>query len=723
MADITTLWNSAQSAFGLRRFRDALVGVEQLLAEEPHNTAALQLAALAARELGDMDSSLAFFTRAAASAPWNPGLKLQLGAMLQAMGRGAEAKTVLEDCVAMGAPHPQAYVSLAQLQENPEAAIALLNRGGMQFPTSGEIPNNIGLLLASSGQVKESIPHFRRAQELMPDLLPAHLNLGKALAQMKDATGATQAFRRAGELQPMAAAEMALILESLGDELLATGRIEDAEIAAQGALNLDPEAKGALLTLALLCYRTGRIWGAKGFYEKALVLDPEHLLGLNNYGNLLKSIGRAHESVEVFRKAVSLHPQAFATHSNLLFAMNDVDELTPTQWLEAHGEFARALGASAAAGPITDPNPARKLRVGLVSGDFQHHSCWYFFECLFEFLDRDAFDLIVFSVGEVKDQTTTSLRKRALEWYDLSKWPLDEAEALVKREAVDVLVDLSGHSALNRLALFARRPAPVQLTWLGYPNTTGLDCFDGRITDEWADPAGAEAQHTEPLLRIEGGFLAYTPLPTAPKCSAPPSEKNGFITFGSFNALHKQNDRTLHLWARVLNEVPHSRLLLKARQFQDEQVKADVFARAMAAGIPAPHLDLMAWDTVPESHLERYNLVDIGLDPTPYNGTATTCEALWMGVPVVTIMGDRHAGRVGASLLNQIGLTELIAATEDAYVDISTALARDPIRLAALRSSLRPQMAASSLCDGRAFVRKFEALLRDEWRMKCVPPQ
>ena len=720
-SDPSSIWNTARGAFEARRFPEALTEAARVLELEPNHTGVLHLSALAHRELGNLEMAIEFLLRAVETAPVESALRLQLGALLQEAGRPEAAREQLEECIRLGAPHPQAYLGLAQLHaQEPQKAVALLQEATLRFPQSGEVWNNLGITLAAANQLDPAIPFFRRATEVMPGLLAAHVNLGQALVRKQDAAGAQAALRRAAALSPASAVEFARILEGLGDELMGLGRREDAEVALQGALKLNPASKGANQSLALMRYRQSRFLEAKRHYEQALAADETDILTLNNYGNLLKAMGLAPEAAKMLDRARAVHSGQWETHSNYLFALNDLDDWSPEAMFEAHLVYGREFGGETPQRPpIAAPNPDRKLRVGLVSGDFHRHSCWYFFEGLFEHLNREAFELRVFSTGSEKDQVTESLKQRASAWHEMGSLSLDESDALIRRETVDVLIDLSGHSAHNRLPLFVRRPAPIQLTWLGYPNTTGLTCFDGRITDEWADPPGFEAHYTEPLLRLPDGFLAYKALLTASKPLPPPSTSNGFITFGSFNALHKQNERTLRLWGRILQAAPSARLLLKAHQLADPGVQALTRKRAEAVGLPTDRLDLQGWDSSPEFHLERYGKVDIALDPIPYNGTTTTCEAMWMGVPVITLAGDRHAGRVGVSLLNQIGLTELIAVEEDSYVRIAIDLANDAARLADLHGSLRPRMAASTLCDRQGFTRAFEALLRNAWMKAC----
>ena len=293
----------------------------------------------------------------------------------------------------------------------------------------------------------------------------------------------------------------------------------------------------------------------------------------------------------------------------------------------------------------------------------------------------------------------------------------------IRADGIDILVDLAGHTGENRLGVFARKPAPVQVTWMGYPNTTGLDAIDYRLVDSVTDPIGqADVWASETLVRLAGGFLCYAGPATALQPTLPPSLATGTLTFGSFNNPAKLSDKTLDAWATLLKRMPQSRLMLKGISFADASTRGLFLSRLDDREIAAERVELVAWQPSEAVHLAQYGHVDIALDPFPYNGTTTTCEALWMGVPVVTLRGDRHGGRVGASLLSQIDLTDLIANSVEEYVEIALALASNPGRLEELRRSLRPRMAASPLCDGPAFARKMEAAFRTMWQHWCEVP-
>lgn len=349
------------------------------------------------------------------------------------------------------------------------------------------------------------------------------------------------------------------------------------------------------------------------------------------------------------------------------------------------------------------------------------HPVAYFIGAILLNHDRRGFEIFCYSTGHVKNSMTENLKKLTDHWREIRQLDDDAAAELIVRDRIDVLVDLSGHTRGNRLLVFARKPAPVQMTYLGYPDTTGLDTIEYRITDEHADPPGISDEHsTETLLRMAGGFLAYQAAANAPAVGPLPSEASGSITFGSFNNLAKLSDETIALWARVLHAVPQSRLVLKARVFSDAGTRALIHERLVGAGYPPARFELLGESPDMVAQLSAYAQIDIALDPTPYNGTTTTCEALWMGVPVVTLTGDRHSGRVGTSILHAAGLPGLIAADEDDYVRIAVGLAEKRAGLASLRARLRTVLARSPLLKHRRMTRELEQAYREAWQKWCA---
>ncbi|SEC96814.1 Predicted O-linked N-acetylglucosamine transferase, SPINDLY family [Rhizobiales bacterium GAS191] len=509
---------------------------------------------------------------------------------------------------------------------------------------------------------------------------------------------------------------------NLGIVLAALGRNDQAEASYRRGLTLKPNAVDGHNNLGVLLEATGRYDEAEASYRHAVELSPALPHLHNNLGVLLKEQGRIAESLAAHRRAVALDPHLPAGRSNLLYTLN-YDETVSQEALHAeHEAWGKSEGArfpTSGARFANSPDPARRLRVGYVSGDFRNHSVAYFCGPLIE--AHGGVEVFLYANDARADAMTERLKAHADHFVPIHHLSDELAAARIREDAIDILVDLSGHTARNRMMLFARKPAPLQVTWLGYPNTTGLPAIDYRLTDAIADPPGdSDRLHSERLIRIERGFLCYRAPANADEVAPLPAPGAGHVIFGSFNNFAKLSPATVTLWARLLHEVPGSRLLLKAPQFKDRGTRVRAAAIFAAAGIAAERLELVPPLSTTEEHLALYARIDIGLDPLPYNGTTTTCEALWMGVPVVTMRGDRHAARVGASILTAIGLKPLIATTPDDYVAIAAGLARDLNLLAALRAGLRDRMRTSPLCDADGFACEVEAAFRTLWRDWCA---
>ncbi len=368
-----------------------------------------------------------------------------------------------------------------------------------------------------------------------------------------------------------------------------------------------------------------------------------------------------------------------------------------------------------------DFNPDRPLNIGFVSGDFRSHSVSFFLLPLFDAHDRERLRFFCYSNSRREDDISRRLQQPVYAWRNIaSRNDADTAE-LIRSDDIDILIDLSGHTSGHRLELFCLKPAPIQATWLGYPDTTGLGSMDYRISDAVCDPPGeSDAYNVEELVRLPGGFLCYRPPDAAPAVAAAPVNNNGHVTFGSFNNLAKVGRDVVAVWAAILKRTPGSRLLIKSHSLAAAKVRRHYLEMFADVGIEAERLTLLSRTPDAAAHLAKYHAVDIGLDPFPYNGATTTCEAIWMGVPVVVLGGNRHAAtRYGALLLTQVGIEELIADDIDEYVDKAVALACDRNRLDQLRSGLRQMMQNSPLCDGNRIALEMEAALYEMWRRRC----
>jgi predicted O-linked N-acetylglucosamine transferase (SPINDLY family) len=590
---------------------------------------------------------------------------------------GAEARyrrLLARDPAHAGALH---YLGvLANQRGEPAVAAGLIGQALALAPDDAAAHNNLGMVLGDLGQTDEEIACYRRALALSPHWPEARCNLGDALA---------------GQDRPA-----------------------EAEREYRQVLAHHPDHVEARVRLAGTLRAQGRFDEAITQFRRAVTGRPDHAGAWNNLGATLREAGDAPAACAAYREALRLRPELTVAHSNLLLALHSLPEMTPAELATEHRAFGRLHArpsASRAAGPDT---PKTRLRVGYVSPDFREHSVSAFFEPLLDHHDRQTIEVVCYSCVRTPDAVTDRLRRKADLWVSLTGLDDDAAEARIRADAVDILVDLAGHTAGNRLPLLARRPAPIQVSWLGYPNTTGLPTMDYRLVDGISDPEGeSDALATETLIRLPRGFLCYRPPDAAGPVSPLPMLATGTVTFGCFNTPAKLNAAVIRVWAALLRRLPGARLLLKGRGFGERQLATRLGALFEAEGIAADRILQRPITPSPAEHLACYDAVDIALDPFPYNGTTTTCEALWMGVPVVTLRGAGHAGRVGTSLLTGIGLAGLAAATVDDYVEIAAALAADPTALAVTRAGLRDRMRRAPLCDGAGFARQVETAYRD----------
>ena len=547
-------------------------------------------------------------------------------------------------------------------------------------PANVNALSNLSVICVGRGAIEDALKLTRKAIQASPISAAAHCNHGNALRKAHRDEEAILSYERALELEPT----MAAARRNLGNALLSAGRWTDAESCFKRVVALEPNLAAGYRSLADACLALGLPEQALANYERALALEPD----------------------------------AAQTRSNFLMCLNYLPGLAPETVRAAHQARGDALAVVDLLPVQRIANPTTRksrLRVGYVSSDFRRHSVSYFFAPLLTAHDPKRVEIFCYADVSQPDELTRRLKAEAEHWIPIDDVGDDLVAARVRNDGIDILIDLAGHTGHNHLALFARKPAPVQATWLGYPNTTGLSTIDFRITDAIADP-DSDQFYTETLIRLPRCFLCYSPLEGSPQVSAPPSSSAGRITFGSFNDLNKINASVVSLWARLISSIPDACLLLKARQFGDDPVCRRVAAQFQAEGIDPKRVTMLGHINSQAEHLAAYSRVDIALDSFPYNGTTTTCEALWMGVPVVTLRGDRHAGRVGATLLTAAGLPELIASNARDYIVIARELARDSVRLAALRRGLRERLQSSPLCDAPALARAMESVYDEMWR-------
>jgi predicted O-linked N-acetylglucosamine transferase (SPINDLY family) len=488
--------------------------------------------------------------------------------------------------------------------------------------------------------------------------------------------------------------------------------------AFRNALRFDPKLMQSYLSLSAIYHRHSNAEMAATVCRDALRAKPDFLSVYMNFGLALASMGKAREAVEAFRRVLAGHPGNHRCRSNLLFYSQYLDDLAPKPLYDLHHEWQVRHGEPLRRAWPKHPNDrteSRRLRVGYVSPDLKFHSCSWFLASLFEKHDRDGFEIYVYSNAERPDAMTEKFQGLADVWRDISALNDTATARRIHEDRIDILVDLAGHTARNSLIAFACKPAPVQVTWLGYPGTTGLAAMDYRLSDPWLTPDGTPELFSEQIYNLPRVSHCFTPPTESPDVAPLPALSNGYVTFGSFNNFAKVSDATARLWTAALARVPNSRLLLKSRYIDGRETKEALLDRFRRAGADLSRIVFVSGTERQDDHLAQYRLVDIGLDTHPYGGMTTTCEALWMGVPVITLSGDRTNARYGTSVVNAVGLGELAAETPEAFAETAARLAGDLDRLVELRTTLRDRMAASELCDGVGFARAVETAYRAMW--------
>jgi predicted O-linked N-acetylglucosamine transferase (SPINDLY family) len=673
-------------------------------------------------DAGRLDEAIACFRRALEILPNFAEAHGNLGLALTRVGRPDEAVASLQRAVQLKPAFTEAHHNLGnalvRLQRFDEAA-ASYRRTLALNPNHAQAHAGLGVVLQGLGRLGEAVASYRSALALRPEMALVHFNLGHVLLALGQTPAAAASLRHAVELSPTHAAAH----NDLGLALLALGHVDDAIACYRRALALEPAATAVLNNLANALRSAGQVDEAIAGYQRALGLRPDELLTLGNLGSAWRELGRMDEAAGCYRRIVEIEPDHLGAYSDLLFIDNYRADRPAQELLAAARDF--GTRAAARARPYTcwpgRPEAGRRLRVGLVSGDFRAHPVSYFLQSVLDALAGPAaehLELFAYSNSSVSDAATDQLRTSFGHWRSIWSLSDEAAAAQIHRDGIDILIDLSGHTAGNRLPLFAWKPAPVQLGWLGYCATTGLGAIDHVLVDPWIAPSAVQAQFSEKLWRLPESFLCFSPprpeLPVTPL----PALATGRLTFGCFNKLNKLNDAVLALWAELLRAVPGSRLCLKARPLDAPDTSRRLLRRFEQLGIASERLSL-AGASSRTDYLAAYQHIDIALDPFPYPGGTTSVEGLWMGVPLLSLAGDRPLARQGVSILHNVGLPDWIASDTDDYLARAVRHAADIQGLAALRAELRPRLLASPLCDAPRFARHFEQALRAIWASHC----
>ncbi len=639
---------------------------------------------------------------------------------VEAIQKGSASADVFNDLGALLAGHGRIPAAVLQF----EVALFLAPRDQAIRRNLLAAVESTALSAFGERRWTDAAAGFVRLSELDPDCATFHTNAGAALRELKLHEQSLPHFRRACELTPQDPRGHF----NLGTTLLALARAE-CQVEFERAIELNPGYADAHVNLSLVYNRLGQLARSAAGVRRALEIAPDHVQAHAALAAVLREQGEREESLEHYRRALECRPDSPSIYSGYLLARQADPEASPEVLSSEHRAWASRFADPIDPGPGSgfdsrDRDPERCLRVGYVSADFRSHSVASFIEPILAAHDRNVAEVHCYS-DAVPDAVTERIRAAAAPgiWHDVRTLTDQALVAQVAADRIDVLVDLAGHTGDNRLLCFARRPAPVQVTYLGYPSTTGISAMGWRLTDAVSDPEGvSDRTCSEALWRLPNGFLCFRPDPSIGLPGPLPAQKRGFITFGSFNNLSKMDQGVIELWAEILRAAPQSKLLLKSRALSDAGPRTRLCRAFETLGVDSGRLEVAAYAATPQEHVKLYDQVDIALDPFPYGGTTTTCEALWMGVPVVTLSGNTHPGRVGASLLTRIGCPEMIASTRADYVAIALALACEPGRLGALRRALRGKMVASPLTNPAIITRDIETAYRSMWRRWCRGP-
>jgi protein O-GlcNAc transferase len=677
------------------RLWEAEVLCRRVLQVQPDHSGALHLLGLVVSRAGQFGEAAKFIGRAIEINPDVAEYWINLGTVLDPLGRLDEAIFAYRKGLALC----------------PESAIA---------------HNNLGNALAAKGQYEEAINVLNAALALQPDDPDALYNLGNILDQMGDRPRAIECLRHSISLRP----NWAPAYNNLGLALCAAGKMEEGIAAYRHAITLCPKDAGIHENLGKAYHARGEMDCAIECFDSALTLQPKFVGALNSLGNALKDSGQVARAVEHYERALEINPAHGGIDSNRVYTLSMHPQFDGPAilrelriWQKRHIEPLK-LGSPT---HFNDRDTERRLRVGLVSADFCDHVIGRNILPLVWDRDREKLEIFCYSGVSRPDGLHARFRALADGWHDIRRMDDAEAAKIIGADQIDILVDLSLHSRGNRLGIFARKPAPIQVTFAGYPGSTGLTAMDWRLTDPYLDPPDGvcDGDYSERSFRLPNSFWCYDPEAmgwdettresSVAKVHPLPALRNGFITFGCQNNHCKVNERVLDLWGKVLRAVKNSRMVVMAPLGEARKQTVSVM------GIDAERIDFVTYQPR-RDYLTEFNRIDLGLDTFPYNGHTASLDSMWMGVPLITRVGSTVVGRAGWSQLSNLGLTGLAAHSDEEFVQIAAEWAGDPERLARLRESLRPRMLASALTDGPKFARDIEAAFRSMWCEWCGVP-
>lgn len=685
--DLLSLFTEAQRLLAAKQGAEALLPLKEILRISPDHPDAYNLASVAFGQMDMGDEAVASSRQALALRPDDAGFHLNLANRLNDQGHHDEAITSYEEALKLAPDHAAVLKSymrcLAALERWPEAR-SLALRFDQHIDGDPEVLIEAAEICIKAGDRRQALDLYQTATKSDPERADWQLQL----------------IRLASSLQ------MNKLTKDTAERLLE--QEENAELR---------------IILAAIKHRMRDLKGMAEHLDAILEDSDQAANAANLRGMMLVSQARLQDGLKVMARTRALAPDALTLQATRVMYLNYDPGQSRTDLHREHLDFGQQfknhLPTISQDYADRSFDPERKLRIGFVSPDFRAHSVAYYARPFFDAFDRDRFDVFGYANVTHEDFVTADLKELATDWSDIVGWSNQQIADQIRRDRIDILIDLAGLTKDTRLLAFTARPAPIQMSYIGYPNTTGLPQVDYRITDGIADPDDVDDDYTETLIRLPGCFLCYAIPGHASAIEPGPCEHRDYITFGSFNNMAKINPDVIELWAKVLNSVPQSRLMLKNISSNDPTTQNKIRNDMERHGVVPNRVTFAEYRSTAASHLTLYNDVDIALDTFPYNGTTTTCEALWMGVPVITLKGDRHASRVGASLLSAIGFEACVTETPEEYVMTARLMAENRGILKTARRTLRETIYNSPLCDNRAHARKLEEAFRATWKIRC----
>ena len=671
-------------------------------------------------ELERYEEAVIFYTKKLTDSPADIPAWMNLGNTNRSLGRPDEAIRCYKEALRLDPRLAGAYVNIGVInreQGDPERALEYQRCALSINPNLAQAHSNIGKAFMDTNHVQNAHDAFQQASKLEPTEINHLISLSNCCLRMGYFTDAITAINKATDLQP----ENPTLWFQLGVAHQAAGQTETAINFLEQASVLNPSCADTLSNLGYCYFKMDRLEDSQEACLQAISYNAECADAYINLGNVQRELGRLEEAISSYEKALVIQPSCVSAYSNILLTLHALPSSTPSGILAAHIKWDKVHGLPVDSIVKVHANlkdPKKRLKLGFVSADLGYHPVGYFTIGFFENYDRKKFNITVYS-GRLPDAMTERFKTNASHWVDIGGMNDTALSAKIVDDEIDILFDLSGHTTNNRLATFARKPAPIQISWSGYPGTTGLSAMDFLVSDPRHTPSEDHSYYREKMITLPDSFICYSPPEHAPDVSPPPSEANGFFTFGCFSNPSKINTELLLIWAQLMKVIPKSRLLMIYKNLNAPENHARISSVLSAAGIE-PSRILIEGRQEPIEFMKNYGRVDVAFDSFPYSGGVTTCEALWMGVPVISYPGDTFASRHAFSLLTAAGLDNFIIENKLHFIDKVRTLTDGSNRLSSIRSSLRAKIASSALCDPQKYTRNLERALIKAWRDWCL---